>query len=454
MTAAQAAVERLRAARDEVTGLSLDALAVPELVSLLAELETDRRRAPTVEHRLIQTLRNRAEPAEVGAKNWTEALAAALRISQKEARQRIKEAELLGPRQAMTGESLPPKLPNVALAQRRGAVGPEHVRVVEGFFEKLPLHIPADLRDEMESHLAELASGLGPTQFRQATDRLAYLANQDGDPPNDAERARRRHLTVHKQDIDGMSKISGLLDPEARATLDAVFAKLAAPGMCNPDDEAPCVDGERNEDLAHADARSQSQRNHDALKAMGRSILASGELGKHNGLPASILVSTTLQDLESGVGQGITGGGSLMPMRDVIRLASHAHHYLVIYDKHTREPLYLGHTKRFASPGQRIVLHALDRGCTRPGCTAPGYWCQAHHVDGWVADNGRTDITKITLACGPDNRLVEVGGWTTRKRKDGRTEWIPPPHLDTGQERINNYHHPEKYLLSEDDEGP
>ena len=141
-------------------------------------------------------------------------------------------------------------------------------------------------------------------------------------------------------------------------------------------------------------------------------------------------------------------------MRDVIRLASHAHHYLVIYDKHTREPLYLGHTKRFASPGQRIVLHALDRGCTRPGCTAPGYWCQAHHVDGWVAENGRTDITKMTMACGPDNRLIEKGGWVTRKRKDGRTEWIPPPHLDTGQARVNNYHHPEKYLLPEDDEGP
>ncbi len=45
-----------------MTGLSLDALTVPELVSLLAELETDRRRQPTVEHRLIQTLRNRAEP--------------------------------------------------------------------------------------------------------------------------------------------------------------------------------------------------------------------------------------------------------------------------------------------------------------------------------------------------------------------------------------------------------
>jgi Domain of unknown function (DUF222) len=40
-----------------------------------------------------------------------------------------------------------------------------------------------------------------------------------------------------------MSKISGLLHPEARATLDAVFAKWAAARTCNPDDEVPCVDG-------------------------------------------------------------------------------------------------------------------------------------------------------------------------------------------------------------------
>lgn len=454
MGAAQAAVERLRAARDEVTELSLDALTVPELLHLLGELEVDRRRQPTVEHRLIQALRSRCEPAAIGAKNWTGALATALRITEKEARRRIKNAELLGPRQAMTGEPLPPRLPNVAMAQQRGAIGPEHVKIVKEFFEKLPSYVPADLRDEVESHLAGIAGGLGPTEFRQAADRLAHLANQDGDPPNEAERARRRGFTIHKQDIDGMSKISGSLDPEARATIDAVFAKLAAPGMCNADDEQPCVDGEPREERVHGDVRSQAQRNHDALKAMGRAVLASGELGKHNGLPTSIIVSTTLQDLESAAGQGVTGGGSMMPMRDVIRLASHAHHYLVVYDKHTREPLYLGHTKRFASPGQRIVLHALDRGCTRPGCTTPGYWCQAHHVEGWAAENGRTDITKMTMACGPDNRLIEKGGWVTRKRKDGRTQWIPPPHLDTGQARVNNYHHPEKYLLPEEDEGP
>ena len=64
-----------------------------------------------------------------------------------------------------------------------------------------------------------------------------------------------------------MSKISALLDPEARATFDAVLAKWASPGMCNPDDENPCMDGQPSEAAIQADTRSQAQRNHDALKA-------------------------------------------------------------------------------------------------------------------------------------------------------------------------------------------
>jgi len=125
----------------------------------------------------------------------------------------------------------------------------------------------------------------------------------------------------------------------------------------------------------------------------------------------------------------------------------------------------VGQRDRGAASARRNVLDAAqgraqravdgraqDRGCTRPGCTAPGYWCQVHHVDGWVKGDGPTDITKLTLACGPDNRLVEEGGWTTRKRKDGRNEWIPPPHLDTGQSRVNDYQYPEKYLRPEGDD--
>ena len=68
-----------------------------------------------------------------------------------------------------------------------------------------------------------------------------------------------------------MSKISGLLDPEACATIDAVLAKWAARACAIPRsglfDQAACVDQAPSDEHRFADTRSQGQRNHDALKA-------------------------------------------------------------------------------------------------------------------------------------------------------------------------------------------
>jgi hypothetical protein len=160
-------------------------------------------------------------------------------------------------------------------------------------------------------------------------------------------------------------------------------------------------------------------------------------------------VTTTLKELEAAAGKGLTGGGTLVPMSDVIRWASHAHHYLALFENGKALALY--HAKRLASPAQRIMLYAKDRGCTKPGCDAPAYHSQVHHVRGWKSTR-RSDINDLALACGPDNRLVEEGGFTTRTNAHGDTEWIPPAHVDHGQPRINSFHHPEKLLAPDDDE--
>src|SRR6516162_8599706 len=62
-----------------------------------------------------------------------------------------------------------------------------------------------------------------------------------------------------------MSPRRGWLTPEARATLEAVWAKLAAPGMCNPATETPCVDGPPTQEAIDTDTRSSAQRQHDGL---------------------------------------------------------------------------------------------------------------------------------------------------------------------------------------------
>jgi hypothetical protein len=253
---------------------------------------------------LIGSLAAEASPGALGGTSPADVLATRLRISMDEARRRIKEAELLGPRTALTGEPLPPTLPGVAAAQERGEIGAEHMHVIERFFHGLPMHVDHQARELAEKDLGRISTQLGPVQFRKAAERLACLLNPDGNF-SDNDRARRRYLTIGKQGPDGMSEIRGRLDPEGRATWDAVRAKWAAPGMCNPEDESPCVKGTPSKAAIKADTRSPGQRNHDALTALGRSVLSSGELGQHNGLPATIIVSTTLKELESGKGHAV-----------------------------------------------------------------------------------------------------------------------------------------------------
>ena len=423
-----------------------------ELVGLLSELTTLTWSIPAVEHRLIQRLTAETEPSALGESSWKKVLMTALRVSSKDAKRRLDQAEVLGPRRAMTGQVLAPLWEATAAAQAAGAIGGEHVEIIAKFHKDLPSWVDVGTREVADTHLSQLAAGLGPAELDAAAGQLLMMIDQDGPEPSEKEQARKRGVTLGPQRRDGTCAVRGTLTADARAVVEAVLAKLAAPGMCHPDDENPCLDGDPDAEHKGLDVRTQAQRNHDALVALGQMALTSGDLGKHNGLPVTVIVSTTLQELEKGAGLAVTGGGTRLPIPTLIRMAARAHHYLYIYDKHTSEALYLGRAKRLASAAQRIALHARERGCAKPGCTAPGYQSQVHHAVADWKNDGQTNIDELTFAWGPDNRLIEKTGWTTRKRGDGRTEWLPPPALDTGQARVNNYHHPERYLLPEDDE--
>ena len=53
------------------------------------------------------------------------------------------------------------------------------------------------------------------------------------------------------------------------------------------------------------------------------------------------------------------------------------------------------------------MLIARDGGCTKPCCAVPAYGAQVHHALRDWADGGNTNVNEMTLACGPDNRLVD-----------------------------------------------
>ena len=63
----------------------------------------------------------------------------------------------------------------------------------------------------------------------------------------------------------------------------------------------------------------------------------------------------------------VTASGSMLPMADLIRMASHSWHCLCVFNKHSERAIYLGRSKRIASADQRIVLHAKGSRVYRAG---------------------------------------------------------------------------------------
>src|ERR1700728_5252136 len=203
--------DALRADFKRALDLRCDALTTPERLALLQSCEEIRRLLPAVEHPLINQLREQADTTELGGK-LAPALANRLRIRRAEAPRRIHEAADLGQRRALNGEPLEPVLPATAEAQRNGELGAGHVTVIRSFWHRLPDFVDIETRAKAEAHLARLAGEHRPDELAKLADTLTDCLHPDGDF-TDTDRARRRGITIRRQDIDGMSPLSGYVHP-------------------------------------------------------------------------------------------------------------------------------------------------------------------------------------------------------------------------------------------------
>ncbi|MBJ8342846.1 HNH endonuclease [Antrihabitans sp. YC3-6] len=427
-----------------------------ERITALDRLETFARTVPSLGHTLIAALATDWIPGELGDNRLADTLADQLHITPTDARHRVRTAEQLAPRITLTGEQLDPIYPAIADAQADGAISDAHVQIIREFFNQLPHDTDLDTREHAERTLAHQARTLRPDQLRKVSERLLAYLNPDGHF-DDADRARKRSFMFGKQGPDLMTKGDFVIDPELRAYLETILAKYARRGMCNPDDTESAVDADPTETAAARDRRNPGQRNHDALKAVLRATLATGNLGQHRGLPVTVVASMTVKELTDATGTATTAGDTVLPMRDILKMARHAYHYLTIFDDDGR-PIYLGRTVRIASGDQRIVCYAKDRGCTFPGCWRPANLCQCHHCREWAAQHGHTDVDQLALACDSHHQLAGLTDkhWHTITAPPGHSHagrilWIPPAHVDPQRKpRINYYHHPGDYLMDDE----
>ncbi|MGH3580791.1 MAG: DUF222 domain-containing protein, partial [Mycobacterium sp.] len=365
--AVQVAFDAFDTACRQLAGADFTAFTVAELLELQSRREHLVRTTAGVDHRILTALQSQVTAREIGGKSWPDILALRLGISQAAAKARVKQGEALSPRHVIGGEVLDPVLPRCAAALAAGAINVEHVEEIHTVLRKADRHITVAVRAQWEDTLVRIATANPPETVRDAGAQMVYALNQDGNSPDLA--AHQPGLRLGPQDADGNYRVSGYLDAETAAYWKTVASVWAAPGVNNPADTEPIpnpspnpLDPDADEELdaaqrfteaAERDTRTPSRRAHDAFKALCRETLMSKKLGQHGGLPVTVVITATLDDLEKRSGVAHSSSGVKLSIPDLMRLAAHAHHYFLLFAKHTAEPLYLGRTKRLASKAQR-----------------------------------------------------------------------------------------------------
>ncbi len=442
-TAIDAALDAFRVAAHELIGVveggGLDQLDDVGFVGFVQRFEQVRHQLPLVDHRVVRDGDARRLPETWTQPSMIGVLVSALRLSRGDAGRRVRAAEALGERVAMTGETLAPVRPALAAAQRDGLASPEQVDVCVRALAGVDHRgfDPADL-DRGDMLLAGFTQTFAPKELHDLAQQVVDRIDPDGTLPQEQVNSDRRHLAFRKL-RDGMYTLEGRLTGTVGAKLAAVLGPLAKPRIQTLTLEDGC-------EVQQDDPRHHGQRTHDALEEVCDRLLRSDTLPDTGGTPATVIITIDEHDLHDRRRWGVTSDGTTLSADAVVGLADQADVYPTVINS-LGVVLQVGRTRRLATCGQTMALIARDGGCSFPGCDRPPEWCERHHVTAWV-DGGLTDLDNLTLLCGYHHHNFAGRGWTCLMI-DGLPAWIPPKWVDPQQRPLRNARITARYLTEQ-----
>ncbi|MGI8457991.1 MAG: DUF222 domain-containing protein [Propionibacteriaceae bacterium] len=426
----------LRAAVADLTRRDLSGCDDHALVAFAREFETLRNQLSRVDHQILIAIDTSGIVDRLVARNPAGVLSQVVGMSKAEARRRAGAADALSEQTTMTGEPVGARYPALAGVERVGLLGREHRDVALGCLRILGTRFgaPAEVLAHADRTLAEHAPDLDPDGLRTVAQHIIDVEYPGGLLPDDAqvEAARQVQLTAKP---DGSYRLTGILTGETGAMLATVLDTYGQP---SPRSAAPRSTDSRAADATDAesatvtpaalikDLRSPAQRRHDALLTACRALLRS-DLPQHGGVPTSVIVTITLDDLLHGAGAGRTTDGQDLSPATVARLLHEAEVLPTVVDGWGRVR-WQETQQRCATPGQTKFLIARDGGCSFPGCDEPPSHCDRHHIVPW-AEGGTTEVGNLTLLCGYHHREFLGHGWACRLIND-LPHWIPPGWVD------------------------
>jgi hypothetical protein len=262
--------------------------------------------------------------------------------------------------------------------------------------------LPPGTHAEAESHLLQLAREHDARVLRRLGKRVFEVVCPEAADEvegrklaEEEQRARRlAYLTLHDNG-DGTAEGRFRLPTLHAQVLKKALEVLTAPQRIGEGRQ----DADTGEKLAYSTVLG-----HGFMQLLD-SHLDLDALPGSSGSPFTVVVTMTLEALQSGLGVAVLETGDRISAGQARRLACEAGIIPMVLGGDS-VPLDLGRERRLFSKHQRIALAQKYGGCAADSCDRPPSHTEIHHLDPWHA-GGSTDLRRGIPLCSRHHHMAD-----------------------------------------------
>lgn len=293
--------------------------------------------------------------------------------------------------------------------------------------------IPVEqLRDAAASLVAQFVSLNTDELFKRAR-AMRDTLDEAGIGEREEQRRQQRFMKLWRQS-DGMYRGSFLLDPESGALIasamdTALSPRRGGPRFVNPAEKASAA-------VLVNDPRTNEQLSADAFVAIVRLAIDADPGTFFGSRRPAVRVIVAEDTLIAGAGHGrIEGQPDPVSFETIERHLCDTGVIALKFDDEG-QCVNVGRNQRLFTEKQRTAMAVRDGGCLFAGCEKPPSFCEAHHIDQWQRDKGKTDVADGILLCRFHHLLLHNKHWHVIR--NGQQYWLrPPPEIDAAQTPVH-----------------